>query len=128
MSIRDDSAGFFFAVFFSFPIYCDLSLSHLRSSIYNSVNSATDCADVCVKAPESSVVTGGRFRGFEYICSAKQCRCLYDAGTLNSNKKTSSYDRTKTNQSGKGSINNSQEKTDYYCAKLVGSALELAVE
>ena len=120
----------FSSLFSSRTQYCGLlSLSFACPSNYDSVNSATDCADVCVKAPESSIVTGGTFRGFEYICSAKQCRCLYDAGTLNSAKKTSSYNRTKTNQSGKGSIKNSQKKTDYYCAKLVGSAtLEMAIE
>lgn len=89
-----------------------------------SVVSATECAEKCVTLPDASLVEGGTFRGFEFACLTKQCRCLYDAGTLSTNTRSASsgYSRTKTNQAGEGSIVNYSAKSGYYCAKLVGAA------
>ena len=41
----------------------------------SSVKTVTDCADKCVRTPDASIVTRGTFGGV--------CRCLYDAGMLN---------------------------------------------
>ncbi|KAL3827238.1 hypothetical protein ACHAXA_004713 [Cyclostephanos tholiformis] len=95
---------------------------------FTNVNDTTECAEKCVNTAPETLVIGGAFRGFEFVCSTKQCRCLYDAGTL-STRSSRGFNRSKTNQGGKGSITNFPPRTDHYCAKLVGAELlEIAIE
>jgi hypothetical protein len=64
-----DSNKFFIAVFFSYQVLRTSNTPLLR------VKTVTDCADKCVRTPDASIVTRGTFGGV--------CRCLYDAGMLN---------------------------------------------
>lgn len=92
-----------------------------------SVTDTTECAEKCVNTAPESIVTGGTFRGFEFLCDTGQCRCLYDAGTL-STRSSRGYKRTKTNQGGVGPIAKTVPKSDRYCAKLVeAELLEIAI-
>jgi hypothetical protein len=93
-----------------------------------SVMDTTECAEKCVTLPDASLVDGGTFRGFEFACSARQCRCMYDAGTL-STRTSRGFNRSKSNQAGEGSITKFAPRTDRYCGKLVGATtLEIAVQ
>ena len=65
----------FFIAVFSLTKFC--GRQRPPSCNDNSVKTVTDCADKCVRTPDASIVTGGTFGGV--------CRCLYDAGMLNTN-------------------------------------------
>jgi hypothetical protein len=53
---------------------------------------------------------------------------MHDAGTL-STRSSRGFNRSKTNQGGKGSITKFAPRTDHYCGKLVrAELLEIAIE
>lgn len=87
---------------------------------YNKVDNFSACAELCVNNTPESLVTGGTFRGYDYDCDSRLCRCLYDAGTLDS-RNSGRFERTNRNGTGEGSISDTTQKRSYYCAKLVGA-------
>ena len=52
-------------------------------------------------------------------------RQLYDKGTLERSD-GKDFDRTNRNEYGKGKIEGTTKKTDYYCAKLAGTEFDVA--
>jgi len=82
---------------------------------FDKVKKFSDCADKCVKDVSSSVLDN--FRGYEWNCKNRECRCLYDEGTLDS-RTSDRYDRSNRNNDGEGPIKKTEKKKDRYCAKL----------
>ena len=75
---------------------------------------------MCVNDVRSSLAMGGNFRGFDYECSRRRCRCLYDAGTLDS-RNSGRFNRTNRDERGRNSIDGTTKRSDFYCGKLVGA-------
>jgi len=87
---------------------------------FDRVKEFSDCAEACVNDVRSKLLDN--FRGYDWDCSNRKCRCLYDKGTLDS-RNSGRFDRTNRNESGRGSVEGTEKKSDYYCAKLAGAEL-----
>lgn len=85
---------------------------------FDSVREFSDCAEACVKDVRSELLDS--FRGFDWNCSKRECRCLYDRGTL-SNRNSGRFDRTNRDERGRGSIEGTSDERDMYCGKLAGA-------
>lgn len=84
---------------------------------FDKVKKFSDCADRCVKDVSSRVLDA--FRGYEWDCKNRECRCLYDDGTLNGDKRARNmFDRTNRHEDGKGPIERTKKDKNVYCAKL----------
>ena len=88
----------------------------------NNIDNVSACAEFCVNGVQDSLVNGGSFRGFDMNCSARTCRCLYDAGTLDS-RNSNRFDRTNRNPTGRNSIANTVGAQNFICGNLVGAEL-----
>ena len=75
---------------------------------------------MCVNNTPKALAAGGSFRGYDYDCAGRLCRCLYDEGTLD-NRNSGRFDRTNRNERGSGSIVGTTRRRSYYCGKLVGA-------
>jgi len=90
---------------------------------YHDVKKFSQCADACVEKGPSKLLDD--LKGFEWECKDKQCRCLYEEGTLRSDKYD--FDSTvKSGRKGEGSIGKSSESDHWNCAKLSKSEEVLA--
>jgi len=96
--------------------------------MFINVTDFSDCASKCVQdTPDELVSYGtlyGSFRGYEYNCLSKECRCLYDENTLNVDN-SDNFDivvgkyNTESGIFGSGEIDSVISKVGYYCGKLV---------
>jgi len=82
---------------------------------FKDVKTDSECANRCVEDSKSNVL--GNLEGFDLSCKKQRCRCLFDAGTLNSNK-AEPYDAYDLNHDGTGKVKGTKEKDDTYCFKL----------
>mmetsp|Transcript_33045 Transcript_33045/g.60940 ORF Transcript_33045/g.60940 Transcript_33045/m.60940 type:complete len:301 (+) Transcript_33045:2-904(+) len=90
---------------------------------FDKIEEFSDCADACVRDVRSELLDS--FRGYDWDCRDEKCRCLYDKGTLDS-RNGGRFDRTNRNEYGKGKIEGTTKKTDYYCAKLAGTDFDVS--
>ena len=86
----------------------------------NHINDFSECADACVNDVSTRLVDSGSFRGIDYDCKRRECRCLYDEGTL-SNRNSQDFDRTNRREYGYGPIDGGKSSRDMYCGKLAGT-------
>lgn len=87
---------------------------------FGSCKNFSQCAEYCVNNTPQGLVFDGSFRGYDFDCARRSCRCLYDSGTLDG-RNSARFDRSNRNESGRGSISSTSRKTSYYCGKLVGA-------
>lgn len=87
---------------------------------FGSCTNFSECAERCVNDTLGDLAFAGGFRGFDFDCSNRRCRCLYDAGTLDS-RNSGRFDRSDRNLPGEGSISGTARRSSYYCGKLVGA-------
>ena len=86
----------------------------------NRINDFSECADACVNDVSTRLVDSGSFRGIDYDCKRRECRCLYDEGTL-SNRNSRDFERTNRREYGYGPIDGGKSSRDMYCGKLAGT-------
>jgi len=96
----------------------------------DNIDSFDDCAETCVQDVPSALLP--HFRGIDFVCQNQNskeqdsCRCLYDAGTLESNSRAVSsdgvFDSTDTSGTGKGSVSNGFSATNRF--QRVGTTTE----
>lgn len=92
---------------------------------FNNVYDFTECANVCVKKVSSELIDSGSFQGIDFDCRRNECRCLYDAGTLD-RRNSRRFERTNRNEYGYGSIDGARidrSSRDIYCGKLAGAEI-----
>ena len=89
---------------------------------FDNTNRFSDCAEKCVNETPNDLATSDTFRGFDFDCNRRTCRCLYDEGTLDS-RNSGRFDRTNRNENGRGSISGTSRRTYFYCGILVGAEL-----
>ncbi len=92
--------------------------SPLEITPCGSCDNFAECAELCVNKTPKNLALNRRFRGFDYNCNRRSCRCLYDAGSFTNNN-TSRFDRVNSRKAGTGAISDSKRKTANYCGKLV---------
>ena len=96
----------------------------------DNIDSFDDCAETCVQDVPSALLP--HFRGIDFVCQNQNskeqdsCRCLYDAGTLESNSRAVAsdgvFDSTDTSGTGKGSVGNGFSATSRF--QRVGATTE----
>ena len=89
---------------------------------FDVVSDATECAEMCVNYADVDLQS--KLRGFNYLCSSQECRCLYDRDSLTGyNVRPFSWTNWGTRIiKGAGPISDHvDEKKDAYCFSLISS-------
>jgi len=89
---------------------------------FENIRSFEECAEKCVKDSPLELINDGVFRGFDFDCHFEECNCLFDRGSLNSNRNRQAFDRSSRREHGTGTIdrNGGLPGRGWYCGTLVG--------
>ncbi|KAL9182252.1 hypothetical protein ACHAXT_012904 [Thalassiosira profunda] len=77
-----------------------------------------DCAERCVQGPPETLALSESFRGFDFNCAIKECRCLYDEGVLGG---SDALDQVNSGEAvaGVGEISGVVTLANHFCGKRV---------
>lgn len=113
-NVKETRSGVVFDLQYSDNQSCrDANGNRYEYGEIDNIDNFNDCAETCVQDVPSALLS--RFRGIDFVCQRQNsnqerdsCRCLYDAGTLESNSRAVAsdgvFDSTNTDGTGKGSV------------------------